>query len=140
MDDRELDMLVAEKVMGWVWINGHDGELYSLLGPREYLETWKARFPECSFGDPAAPPCGRWFGGGVSEQAKFTTDIGCAWEVVEKMRLMTPQRLVSIRDWEPVWHVNVLTMSQEPKFSESEDANVCRAICLAALRAVGVDV
>ena len=57
---RELDALVAEKVMGWQWYDGH-----GTAGP-SYWETQGGEFAHFGEFEPS-------------------TDIAAAWEVVEKM-------------------------------------------------------
>src|SRR3990167_1498198 len=113
---REMDALIAEKVMGWEkavnsWGNGADigWNLPSLLPHDPERRTWSR--------DPLP----------------YSTDISAAWQVVEKTR-------VGVRPYGAGW------------IAESEDAGrmygnsyqaiadtAPYAICLAALKAVGVD-
>lgn len=105
---RELDALVAEKVMGWTGIENDN-----LDGT-----DWYAGSPPGSEGHAEVPA--------------FSTDISAAWEVVEEVnrknvygfRLHNPGNGV----WEASW--NVL----------AEGMSAPLAICLAALKAVGVEV
>lgn len=122
MTDRELDALVAEKVMGWEctikmnelgeeyteWSNGKGG----------HLSDWG----ELRMTD-VAP--------------KYSTDIAAAWEVVEKLDLLVPTRFL-VRD------VDGWVVANYDEDLRREDGIVAdtapRAICLAALKVVGVDV
>ena len=63
MTDRELDALVAEKVMGW--------KPYSKRKQREAGATW-------------THPDG--YNAGYGSWPEYSTDIAAAWLVVEKMR------------------------------------------------------
>ena len=69
---RELDRLVAQKVMGWVWYDGA-----GTAGPSYWMDT------SGEFGE-------------FAHLAEFepSTDIAAAWEVVEKLH---EQYTVSIR-------------------------------------------
>lgn len=108
MTDRELDALVAEKVMGW-----HKGaELSSAwFDSRHNFVHWKEWCP--------------------------TVDIKAAWEVVEKMR-------EEGTDVDIYWSGNewIVTLGENPGGSPdgATSDTAPRAICLAALRAKGVEV
>jgi hypothetical protein len=117
-DDRELDKLVAEKVMGWVdfWT---DGIFVMGYPPNEQamgINAERAPVPH------------------------YSTDISAAWAAVEKMRG---------REYQFSLHANVFTMpTYHVAFSHVEGTHGYRAesdtpalaICLAALRACGVEV
>lgn len=110
---RELDALVAEKVMGWKWeddrltIEGHykdeNGEYHSSFFP--------------------------------------STDIAAAWEVVEKFDryeiVKTELPLPTGEVWKP--HV-VLSHWKKDSFGTAFGDTVPHAICLAALKAIGVEI
>jgi hypothetical protein len=116
---RKIDALVAEKVMGWrvhhrntAWWVKAEEENSAVSRPIAFVGTW-------------AP----------------SEDIADAWEVVEKMR-------GSVHDISVGWHDNkytaVITVVIDTKcgfdqFQASADT-APMAICLAALKAKGVDI
>ena len=125
----ELDALVAEKVMGWVWVDGFSSETNA---PTKWLEpkNWNEMVPE------------GWGAHSVPDVPKYSTDIWAAWEVVEKMResmiaigiahsIQMPQK-----DW------SYLVTAQEPNKDEIfiVEKSAPHAICLTALKAVGYEV
>jgi len=118
---RELDALVAEKVMGWVLVE-QAGDLYK----------------DDDDGEPLRP-----IGHGGHWQDRFcpSTSISAAWEVVEKLKT----------EGHPVWICqiwpgqddgNVASVFVEFKdrgesiIYDAQAPNVPHAICLAALKAV----
>ena len=127
--NREIDRLVADKVMGSKYAD-HE---YTHNGKREDREGISSYF--CiTCGNPA----------GYHSWPSYSTDIAAAWLVVEKMRrdgwrvtirsLKFPARETEL--WE-VW------LHEDLKFAARGAArgqSVAEAICLAALKAVGVDV
>ncbi len=118
-DARERDALMAEKVMGWVKYTPFNN------APPEWCE------PDSKTGGAV---------GTVRAYAdlwKPTTEIGPAWQVVEKMR---DELFAFMLTWDPInatWRAS-FTSADEDYFAVSE--NVQAAICGAALRAKGVDV
>jgi len=69
---RELDAKVAEKVMGWIREDGHEGEIGWIHPPYDDKRIhWAAEW------DNAGLP--NWL-------PKFSTESAAAWEVVEKLR------------------------------------------------------
>ena len=113
---RELDALVAEKVMGLTVCRneaceGCDSDMWMLDGT-----IWSR--------DPLT---------------HYSTDISAAWEVVEKVR--SEGQRIDLWDGPSGWRVRFATESRAhrppvPCASES----VAHAICLAALKAVGYEV
>ena len=105
---RELDALIAEKVMGWrkagtLWITPTGQQLV------EYHHEW---MPE------ATPP-------------RYSTSIGAAWQVVEKL----PPHSVDINNENPGgWICSVHT---QLGYWEARARTAPLAICLAALKFVG---
>ena len=126
---RELDALVAEKVMGWQEF--------------PYLILSDDRLSYC--------PPGPVHISTVREVPPYSTSIAAAWEVVEKLRAMnstlelySPGALVNdemgihavewqatFKSWEEPWG---------PHGPSVEAQTAPHAICLAALKAVGVEV
>lgn len=113
MNLREINWFVAEKVMNWhVWEN-EDGELMVTKGYGCY-----SRCPS------------------------FSTNIADAWQVVEKMRLTTAFTLIDVcdEDYNTAYMAKFSTYDGNDLIdftAYSETAQL--AICLAALKAVGVD-
>lgn len=115
---RELDALVAEKVMGWSGID----------------KKWDYETNESFLGGKTPDWDGRQF----YEVPHYSTDIAAAWLVVEKLR--TP-------NWEfqldhtrfMIWHCRIETTAGEGSASSdsSQGETAPLAICLAALKAVG---
>ena len=109
----ELDALVAEKVMGW------------RMDDNKHLNlAW----------DPKRSP-----NDGLRCIPDYSTDIAAAWEVVEKLDTLALSRgdIADISVWVaqfvtegPGYPVNIQAIAKTPT----------HAICLAALKAVGVEV
>jgi hypothetical protein len=127
---RELDALVAEKVMGKpgrfvnrVCINGRWVDALTWISVEE---------------DPANPSAGQFAG---RMPAPYSTDIAAAWAVVEKLMMqdiwiaMCPYSFHA----QPVgWFVEYF-IDKDKKGGEIEAATATLAICLAALKAVGYE-
>jgi hypothetical protein len=113
---RELDALIAEKVMGWRFM--HDG----LGNMRWYQDTVAI--------DGYGP--NHW--GGYRDFSP-STDIAAAWEIVKKMRARgIPLRLVLVcAPGDPEWWY----ASFEANGWQVESNTAPLAICRAALRAAG---
>lgn len=117
MTDQELDALVAEKVMGFcIHIPGFTVNITNLqrickrCDKMIDIKEFAAQHGRCN----------------------FSTDIAAAWEVVEKMQ----DRGIAIYFEDGVWEVDV-----DENFTVSaRDDSAQKAICLAALKAVGVEV
>ena len=163
MNDRELDALVAEKVMGEkpeiVWIaRDDDDEPDATAGA--YLSTngWQL-FPNYTKRDieqwllehPIV--CGKKTRLGKWEHHKpYSTDIAAAWEVLEKMRERGLRPGVNLLD--SGWHGYFVDPSVVEDVVDVDGRSIAyhataihgyadtapRAICLAALRSVGVEV
>jgi len=108
---RELDALVAEKVMGWKRLD---------LGPINGI---------------------RWIKGKDVIESEFpfsySTDISAAWEVVEKLRAVGVEIVVVAHSVKFSCCVNDTETGKTSFLSLA--ATAPRAICKMALRAVGVD-
>lgn len=110
---RELDVLVAEKVIGWRW------EGLWIISPNE--QRWEISTREAL--DFAVP--------------RFSADIAAAWEVVEKLEKdiqITKQRrpCTEISDQEETWYYAFIVNGDGFKAETAP-----HAICLAALKALG---
>lgn len=114
---RELDVLVATHVMRW-----HE---YVDSNPKEVIRTQ---------GDTADHPCakcGSYYGHGIKP---YSTDIAAAWEVVEKIGTE-----FAIERW-PDYKGGIIRASFNRQHEWSKAVTAPHAICLAALKAVGVTV
>ena len=107
---RELDALVAEKVMG-----------YRIFNPPPIDDPWEV-LPDNSRGRPVLA---------------YSTDIAAAWEVLEKMRLLLPGQEIMLYYCDG-WSVGALcqaagTIEIGDRFTDVESvATAPHAICLAA--------
>lgn len=109
MDLRQIDVLVAEKVLQWK------------RGRTEYGEMpWKA-------------PDGK----GYLFVPRFSSDIAATWQVVEKMR--ERETYIAVECHPNYWRAVVYDGNWYFELSEHADTAPL-AICLAALRTVGVEV
>jgi hypothetical protein len=130
--DQELNALVAQTVMSWTLTKYRDDEYVAASTPAD-------------FEDAAANDGWGWEGdpGFDGEAWQFTpsTDISCAWMVVEKMRescsflehngfVLTLQETVDQSD---KWYCEF----SQPEWAEAEAETAAKAICLAALKAKG---
>jgi hypothetical protein len=132
MTARQRDVLVAEKVMGWQWwhwVVTNDGELVqalfapsddtSWIGERHLGKREHARIFE-------------------STTPRYTTDIAAAWQV---KTALTEQGYVFYFDTES--GPSACFRGQDQDYDEmgySDAFTDSEAICLAALRAKGVEV
>lgn len=128
---RELDALVAEKVMGWERVEGVDINRREGV-PEEKLDAdrWHCRRA--------------WFVGNERKACEecgtlptYSTDIAAAWEAVEKV---LPDFLVDLT----YWHIDSPHVTLYRRNDSSENYSGIAptaplAICLAALKAVGYE-
>lgn len=107
---RELDCAVAEKVMGWTRVPAESG--------RKELWAYPEMHPEANMWNVEVP--------------NYSTDISTAWKVVEKIgNIVLSGPEAESNKW-------LATFDTEKGSSWGNTAP--HAICLAALKAVGVDV
>lgn len=117
LSPRERDALVAEKVMGFTvtdWPTGKSFPVTSAIAAGVLSERQESRIPH------------------------YTTQIAAAWEVVEKLR--REKMLVTVvSDEDGGWNAEMWDYNNRQSgevFAESAP----EAICLAALRACGVEI
>lgn len=129
----ELDLLIAEKVMGWTWVTEDAEEpqyLPWLISPKVGTAFRGVWYPKT---------------GVASGLPAYSTEISAAWQVVEKLDALG-------------FYVTVDRLGHDPRFWRAEthtwdadeggrvgdnwhDAETApHAICLAALAAVGVEI
>jgi hypothetical protein len=119
---REMDALIAEKVMGAKWLPIPPG-YEALYHPRGDGRAWAARYIETHEGgtEDACP--------------HFSTDIAAAWLVVENMVARCWKLDVQNR-FAPTWgcHVHFAAPNYSKVFETADSAPL--AICRAALVAI----
>lgn len=118
---RELDALIAEKVMGWRYYKERGSSIYQLIPPNG----------EISHIDNSPP--------------HYSTRISAAWEVVERFKKMgwvvTIESDAEMKDESPYF------VSINPRYSGNENYltvtaskyDAPHAICLAALKTVEIE-
>ena len=120
---REIDALVAEKVMGCrVEKCGHAFNVFCRCDPRRI----HGKFPH-------------------DEILRYTSDISAAWEVVEKMRELNNGDVTEFRfTWRgtknPGYCFRIWESDLEVDMEEFRADTPALAICLAALKAKGVGI
>ncbi len=108
MNDRELDALVAEKIIGVVVSNKKD-----------HSHCWQV-----------------YNGKDYGMLPYYSSDITDAWDVFEKLGGLCGVGYGPVRkDWTAYFQINI-----DHPTHRASDKSAARAICLAALMAVGVEV
>lgn len=129
---RELDALVAEKVMGWVSVSKEHHWNYVRGYPAGWPDEYSGLPPDGYTGDDE-------FRRDYRKIHAYSSSIADAWLVVEKLK--ETKGRVSVDWFEDTigyrWHVYV-GEGDEQSVVGAETAP--HAICLAALKAVGVEV
>ena len=146
MKDRELDALVAERVMGWrPYIDKR--ECWAIDTPcdidnehprgRETLWTGERAW---GFDEATGKRWDRPWWGATQEVPFYSTDITAAWQVVEAMRA-TNYRNWRVESFAGGTCAAFWTDNEDPDelTRDAADEVSARAICLAALKALGVD-
>lgn len=124
MENREIDALVASKIMGWSLSIASNS-------------PWQMLPPEGSTGRKE---------GRVYNVPRYSTDISAAWQVIQKMQSDGWHYEICDSHWEPSHYVKFGRGKYDPyddMFREEHSATgptPWMAICLAALEAVGVDI
>ena len=111
---RDLDALVAERVMGWV----HHPEQILGMPPSTQAEFWTYMSGESRHHVPAIP--------------SYSTSLAAAWEVVEKFRGF---EIIRIMD-QYVVHIPASILKDDYLVEGIVADTAPLAICLAALKAV----
>lgn len=119
---RELDKLIAEKIMGWTELEFKNPQYAGSV------ELYGAK-P----GERASP-----YTGAKAKYVvpKYSTDISAAWEVVEKLKWAEPE--ISWSDEQHCWHAMFRKGRSSGVSSGADTAPL--AICLAALKTHGIEV
>jgi hypothetical protein len=142
---RELDALVAEKVMGWSALEfvKHSGPLNMDFPERHLIAPGRDRVPHVS---QETFPDGKTIGPVPGRVPHYSTDIAAAWEVVEKVAAWSFE--VIRREHDPgkiLWLASIYPRAE--KYADRWDSSkgtlfiegksAPHAICLAALKSVG---
>lgn len=131
---RKLDALIAEKVMGWTDVdtNPDDGPMMANGKRGMGLPPYKG------------PPKNRVY----ESFPSYSTDMGDAWRVVEKINLFDEHALFKCT-WETdengnnnpnIWKVAKRVGGWEYQKLVAEAQTPAHAICLAALKAIGHEI
>lgn len=115
VEGRELDALIAEKVMGWF-------DYYPHFSTEHHFSGWFAEVPKDKLGICMA-----------DEDWSPSTDIAAAWEVVEKVDADLDARCVDV--WRDANHWN-FSIHYDKRVSIASADTAPLAICRAALLAV----
>ena len=137
---RELDALVAEKVMGWkprqskhgYWnLDGPNGEHFTDIYRRDYTAQYDK---ETGQKVQQAP----WWEYFWDEIPFYSTNIADAWEVVRKMGMVLIENSGEAFGKLDEWNVQFVGHDKEgePHWVSESAETVELAICLAALKAV----
>lgn len=118
---RELDALIAEKVMGITKLSHR---------PLDANEMCRRCFRPAGQGDNLPASC-------VAQP--YSTDIAAAWEVVEKLDLFGKRDMFIYKNWRGKYSIDETVDAgmgtRDIAIAEADTAP--QAICLAALKAVG---
>jgi hypothetical protein len=129
---RELDALVAEKVMGWGWRRGTSSSSGEIVKWLKHPNSFGFKQLKVAHGD--EPFASNW----TYDISRYSTRIKDAWQVVKRLRTHHKVDLhkVDLRDRVIKWEVVVIRCSlPEQKFTVVA-STAPHAICLAALEAV----
>lgn len=121
MTDRELDALVAEKVMGWVKSSDEHGDIYSEQSV-SYVMHYRTDVPHGMRNDST-----------TAELPFFSSQIAAAWTVVDHMRYNGS--LLELEEEKTGWWAR-FSGGEKDLLLNQQTAPM--AICLAALKAAGV--
>jgi ABA sandwich protein len=130
---RELDALVAEKVLGWTDVGMK--KMYTIVGGDITANelAWAEVDGEESRGIAPGSPQYEW-GRGEFPVPRFSTDIAAAWQVVQELRKRDICVDIEVRENVSVWAPPPDGPMSIDWTSVADTAP--HAICLAALRAV----
>lgn len=114
---RDLDALIAEKVMGYSVFKNHKGGWS--LGPADYYDVHGS----LELFNPLP---------------SYSGDIAAAWEVIEKVQASTEASSFSLRqDHEGLWRCDFMGSGKKPFYAIALNQNTATlAICIAALNTV----
>lgn len=126
---RELDALVAEKVMGWKWWrreNPITGQKWLAESAAPHASMVGAAIP-CEVESDLMPE--------AFDGPDYSRSIAAAWTVVEALKLRSPQHDIHIEHIEGQgWSVSCCYSQDEGGWADAETAPL--AICKAALGAI----
>lgn len=127
LSDRELDALVAERVMGYRWWSTRlrfSTDVRRALHHAGFAndEWWLSDGTEEMFGDGPSNPF----------MSNYSTNISAAMEVVERMKQLG-WRLILVNTQDGPWLARFVGFQRVEGEADNMDAS--RAICLAALQA-----
>jgi hypothetical protein len=132
----ELDALIAEKVMGWRWIqppkHDYDGPL-----PEQGLVLAPPEFTGDGFAWPNRGVVHAHYFLNGGDRHRYSTDIAAAWEVLAKLAFEGwGIELEYHQCHEPWWEAALNHMDLDAIDGVRSSVSASHAICLAALKAV----
>lgn len=130
---RELDALVAEKVMGWkrlTYAQQYPTNINYSKDDRLTMHWHSHDLQEQAY----AEDCDDYYAPELAWSP--STDIRDAWEVIYRLKHLEPELVWS--DEHQCWHMTLWKGANQGQMPGA--ATAPHAICLAALRAVGVEV
>lgn len=138
---RELDALVAEKVMGWLWLGRQD---HKWLGPPSQLGETDPTYGTIRRATDIDEPERPWWLENATEFGDlrvvphYSTDIAAAFLVVEKLNAAVRYPEIQFAPTEPngeeLWCVSLVNPADVEVVAETAPLAICRA----ALAALGV--
>lgn len=123
MTPREIDALVAEKVMGWYW-SETDEMLEGLFPP---VGDYRRTLSWLNFDS----------NGYVLSMPNYSTNISDAWIVIDKLKGLN---IVNLHYAIGEWTVDVYDFDTGKMLAISSSETAPMAICKAALKAVGIEI
>lgn len=124
MDNRQIDKLVAQYVMGQTSFN-HPKTVYKEDWNLEGSDGWSGFVcSKCGASEESNLPC----------VINYTTDIVAAWQVVEMLNSKLDENS------HETWKKFLYYMDFDPRLEILSSQEAARKICLAALKAVGVEI
>lgn len=126
---RELDALVAEKVMGWRYVESTQNRIVHFMHPQIIdSDSMRGELRETKRRSSAA----------AKNAPAYSTDIAAAWQVVVALLNRTPQRDLHLQHLDGIgWGVSCCFNKTEGGWDGWVYANTAPlSICLAALKAV----
>lgn len=134
LTDEEINALVAEKIMGYMWVCGDDDGPYAMLYPPAEAASWSERFTNASIQPKPTPPGATILN---LHLPSFATDIAHAHEAIDHwLQGGKGVRDAIVASWPDGTALVWLHESPETEVASSHGRPRCRAICEALLEAV----
>ena len=129
-DHRKIDALIAEHVLGMRWHHEKGEEAYFLAPVGRLARTHYKQVPK--------PDVGKYWGYIEDTYVKkYSTDLGAAADVIEKAFSCSLSK--SQRGWTASWAAEPKDLRNPTGLVTGHQPTASLAICLAALKACGVE-